>query len=199
MIKRYGPQEINRHFVAFNTICDATQERQDAMYKMFGAEYQAPQSALYAELEGEQVGVELGSARVRRGLSSRRKEDELRGTAAAPGGAPGRPVDVCLVVGGFNSSNTTHLLEIAEEEGVPGYHIDCAQRIGRGNAQNSIEHKPLVTPPSAAMLDEGLEVREGFLPEGPIVVGITSGASTPDNVVGEVLERILLAKGAKQS
>merc|ERR1719296_384834 len=52
MIKRYGPQHINDHFVSFNTICDATQHRQDAMYKMFDAEYEAPRSQLYAELEG---------------------------------------------------------------------------------------------------------------------------------------------------
>ena len=37
----------------------ALQERQDAMYKMFGAEYEAPESKLYAELEGEQVGIDL--------------------------------------------------------------------------------------------------------------------------------------------
>ncbi|CAJ1364880.1 unnamed protein product [Effrenium voratum] len=55
LIKKFGPQEINEHFMSFNTICDATQERQDAMYKMFGAEYEAPESSLYAELEGEQA------------------------------------------------------------------------------------------------------------------------------------------------
>ncbi|CAK9033536.1 unnamed protein product [Durusdinium trenchii] len=41
LIKKFGPQNINEHFLSFNTICDATQERQDAMYKMFGTEYEA--------------------------------------------------------------------------------------------------------------------------------------------------------------
>lgn len=196
MIKKFGPQNINDHFVSFNTICDATQERQDAMYNMFGSAYEPPQSKLYAELEGEQVGVELRSTKGQEKLSSKQMEDEIRGgSSESTSGAP--KVDVCLVVGGFNSSNTTHLLEISEEEGVPGYHIDCADRIGiaYGEATNKIQHKPLSTSPMQAMMDEGLEVKEGFLPDGPVVIGITSGASTPDNVVGECLHRILQIKG----
>jgi 4-hydroxy-3-methylbut-2-en-1-yl diphosphate reductase len=88
-----------------------------------------------------------------------------------------------LVVGGYNSSNTTHLQEIAVEHQIPSYHIDRADRIHSGNR---IEHKPL---------GEDLEITENWLPEGEIVVGITSGASTPDMVVQEAIERIFAAKG----
>lgn len=196
MIKKYGPQEVDQHFVSFNTICDATQERQDAMYKMLGAEYEAPSSKLYADLEGEQVGVELKSTKQQEKLSSKQMEDELRGAAIAAEDKP-KKIDMCLVIGGFNSSNTTHLIEIVEEEGVPGYHIDCALRIGEPNGEisNKIQYKPLSTPPQQAMLDEGLEVKEGFLPDGPVVIGLTSGASTPDSVMGECIDRLLKLRG----
>lgn len=131
MMKKYGPAELNDHFQSFNTICDATQERQDAM---------------------------LGLV-----------EEKL---------------DLMVVIGGFNSSNTTQLQQIAVERGFPSYHIDCAQRIGAGN---KVEHKPL---------GRDLEVAENWLPPGSIVVGITSGASTPDIVVEEVIEKILALKAA---
>jgi len=195
MIKKFGPQSINDHYVSFNTICDATQERQDAMYKMFGAKYEPPSSALYTGLEGEQVGVELMSTRSQEKLSSKEMEDATRGASAEVAEAPKR-IDLCLVIGGFNSSNTTHLLEIAEDEGIPGYHIDCAERIsGEGGADNRIQFKPLITPPAQAMMDEGLGTKEGFLPDGPVIIGITSGASTPDSVVGETMMKILELRG----
>lgn len=196
LIKKFGPQNINEHFMSFNTICDATQERQDAMYKMFGAEYEAPKSDLYADLEGEQVGISLKTTKEQEKLESRKMEAETRGGGEAVAEYP-QKVDMCIVIGGFNSSNTTHLLEIAEDEGVPGYHIDCADRIGTpgGEVTNKIQHKPLITPPAVAMMDEGLEVTENFLPEGPLTIGITSGASTPDNMVGDTLKRILALRG----
>ncbi len=131
MMKKYGPDKLNEHFLAFNTICDATQERQDAMFKIV--------------------------------------EDKL---------------DLMIVIGGFNSSNTTHLQEIAVERNIPSYHIDCAERI---LSEKSIEHKPL---------NRDLEVAENWLPAGGIFVGITSGASTPDKVVEEVIEKIFAMKTA---
>jgi 4-hydroxy-3-methylbut-2-en-1-yl diphosphate reductase len=130
MMRKYGPDQLNAHFWSFNTICDATQERQDAMFELV--------------------------------------EDKL---------------DLMVVVGGYNSSNTTHLQEIAVERQIPSYHIDRADRIQAGNR---IEHKPL---------GQDLAIQEDWLPEGPIVVGITSGASTPDMVVQEAIERIFAAKG----
>lgn len=129
MMRKYGPDKLNQHFLSFNTICDATQERQDAMFQLV---------------------------------------DE--------------PLDLMVVVGGYNSSNTTHLQEIAIERGIPSYHIDSADRIGPGNR---IEHKPL---------HRNLEVTEAWLPEGAIIVGITSGASTPDKIVADVVEKIFELK-----
>jgi 4-hydroxy-3-methylbut-2-enyl diphosphate reductase len=129
MMKKYGPAELNQHFLSFNTICDATQERQDAMF-----------------------------------------------------GLVEQNLDLMVVIGGYNSSNTTHLQEIAVEKGIPSYHIDSGDRIGPGNR---VEHKPL---------HRDLEVQENWLPPGEIVVGITSGASTPDKVVANVIEKIFALK-----
>jgi 4-hydroxy-3-methylbut-2-enyl diphosphate reductase len=126
MLQRFGPIELNEHFLAFNTICDATQERQDAIFALV---------------------------------------DE--------------PLDLMVVIGGYNSSNTTHLQEIAVSRGIRSFHIDTPERIGPGNR---IEHMPL---------GGELEIELPFLPAGPIRVGITSGASTPDRVVDDVIERLI--------
>ncbi|NES71772.1 MAG: 4-hydroxy-3-methylbut-2-enyl diphosphate reductase, partial [Okeania sp. SIO2D1] len=131
MLKKYGPTKFGEHFLSFNTICDATQERQDAMFELV--------------------------------------KDKL---------------DLMLVIGGYNSSNTTHLQEIAVEENIPSYHIDSASRIGPGN---QVEHKPL---------GKDLEVKDSWLPQGQVVIGVTSGASTPDKVVADAIERIFALKTA---
>ena len=128
MLSKYGPTQLNDHFLAFNTICDATQERQDAMFSLV---------------------------------------DES--------------LDLMVVIGGFNSSNTTHLQEIAVSRGIRSFHIDTPERLDA--TSNSIEHKPL---------SEALCREDNFLPAGPVTVGITSGASTPDRAVEEVIEKLML-------
>ncbi|KGG11386.1 4-hydroxy-3-methylbut-2-enyl diphosphate reductase [Prochlorococcus sp. SS52] len=127
MLRKYGPAELNEHFLAFNTICDATEERQDAMFSLV---------------------------------------DE--------------PLDLLVVIGGFNSSNTTHLQEIALAKGIRSFHIDTPERIGE--IENTITHKPL---------GDDLRVESNFLPEGKINVGITSGASTPDRIVEHVIQKLI--------
>ena len=127
MLKKHGPKAINEHFLAFNTICDATEERQGAMFSLV---------------------------------------DE--------------PLDMLVVIGGFNSSNTTHLQEIAITRGLRSFHIDTPERIGE--VDNTITHMPL---------GEGLIKEENFLPEGEVCVGITSGASTPDRVVEDVIQKLM--------
>lgn len=132
LLQKYGPTELNDHFMSFNTICDATQERQDAMFDLVKAD-----------------------------------------------------LSLMVVIGGFNSSNTTHLQEIAVEHHIPSVHIDSGDRIGPGNR---VTHKPL---------GKDLETLEPWLPTGPITVGVTSGASTPDKVVETVMEKILAIKAAE--
>jgi 4-hydroxy-3-methylbut-2-enyl diphosphate reductase len=127
---RHGEAALASRFRAFDTICSATQDRQDAVLKML-----------------------------------------------AEGG-----LDLMVVVGGYNSSNTMALARISAER-VPTYHIsgpDCLE-------SEAIRHKPVG---SAA------EARDAaWLPAGPLTVGLTAGASTPNNVVGQVVARILALRG----
>ncbi len=127
MLKKNGPKELNDHFLAFNTICDATEERQGAMFSLV---------------------------------------DE--------------PLDMLVVIGGFNSSNTTHLQEIAISRGLRSFHIDAPERISE--VDNTITHMPL---------GKSLIMEENFLPSGTVSVGITSGASTPDRVVEHVIQKLM--------
>jgi 4-hydroxy-3-methylbut-2-enyl diphosphate reductase len=125
MLRKFGPDVIDEHFLSpGDTICDATQERQDAMLTLVQ-----------------------------------------------------EPLDVMLVIGGFNSSNTGHLQEIAETKGLLSYHIDGPDCLGPGN---KIRH----------MHADKLVETDSWLPQRPIKIGITAGASTPDQVIAQVLEKI---------
>jgi len=88
--------------------------------------------------------------------------------------------DLAIVVGGYNSSNTSHIVELCEEK-LPTYFISSAEKIF---SQSLISHfdfhnqKELIT--------------ENFLPEKkPVKIILTSGASCPDSIVDEVLQKIL--------
>lgn len=123
---RDGFVDEEKNFRAFDTICSATQDRQDAI-------------------------ISLG----------RRVE-----------------LDRVLVVGGFNSSNTGHLCKIAARY-APAYHISGPEQL---LSREQIAHqRPGETE---------LTVAEGWLADAPKSFGITSGASTPDSIVGHVLTRL---------
>ncbi len=92
-------------------------------------------------------------------------------------------VDVVIVIGGFNSSNTTHLCEIASQY-APAYHIDEANGI---LSAAEIRHKPV--------RETAPVVSQGWLPDGPVTIGITAGASTPNRVIGDAIERIVQIRG----
>ena len=132
MRERWGEAELATRFRAFDTICSATQDRQDAVLKMLAA-----------------------------------------------GG-----LGLMVVIGGYNSSNTQALTRICAER-LPTYHISSADRIDG----ESIRHRPV------GAHDE--TTTAAWLPGGPITIGLTAGASTPNNVVGEVVERILGLRGLR--
>ena len=134
MRERWGESELDARFRAFDTICSATQDRQDAVLKMLG--------------EG--------------GL------------------------DLMVVIGGYNSSNTQALTRICAER-LPTFHISSADRIER----ETIRHRPVGGSGHAETSTAP------WLPEGPLTIGLTAGASTPNNVVGEVVERILALRGLR--
>jgi 4-hydroxy-3-methylbut-2-enyl diphosphate reductase len=127
MLNRYGAAALAAHFQAFDTICSATQDRQDAVVALLAAQ----------------------------------------------------PLDVMIVIGGYNSSNTCNLARICAASR-PTFHIsdpDCLL------SPAEIRHRPI---------GGGAETTSrGWLPgEGPIVLGLTSGASTPDNLVGAAVARL---------
>ncbi len=122
-ITRYGEDGARERFRAFDTICSATQDRQDAVVAM---------------LANEQL-------------------------------------DAMLVIGGYNSSNTCNLARICADA-VPTYHI--ADPSGLLSA-SAIRHRDVRTKQEIVTRD--------WLPDGPLVIGLTSGASTPDNLVEAVV------------
>jgi len=91
--------------------------------------------------------------------------------------------DLVVVTGGYNSSNTGHLAEIASGA-CPTYHVDRADCLV---SADEIRHRPVGAKEEI--------VTRGWLPEGPLTVGVTAGASTPNTEVGGVLERILEFRG----
>lgn len=202
MIKKYGPENLSAHFITTNTICDATQDRQTAMYKLIGKEQKELVSEMHDELEDEQRSLEIQLSSVTKlkdGTSSKAMEDKMKGEGEALPGIYEEGVDLVIILGGFNSSNTLHLLEIAEENNVVGYHIDQPSRIGSTDGaldiiENVIVHKPLITPVNVATAGEGLETTSDFLKPGPVRIGLTSGASTPDHVLQAVIEKLVAIK-----
>ncbi len=129
MLDRHGEEALDEHFRALDTICSATQERQDAVVELL--------------------------------------ED---------------PPDLMIVLGGYNSSNTNNLARICANI-VPTFHIDDSSCI-EGPA--ILRHKP----PG----QEEEILTEGWLPEGAVEIGLTAGASTPNNKTGETIERILACR-----
>jgi len=123
---RHGEDELPARFRAFDTICSATQDRQDAVIAL---------------LDTHQV-------------------------------------DLMVVIGGLNSSNTFNLARICARR-VPTYHI--ADPAGLLSAE-AIRHKPIGSPHQTTSA--------GWLPAGPVTIGLTSGASTPDNLMGAAIERL---------
>ena len=133
LAKRYGRENIAEHFRSFDTICSATQERQDAVLAMM--------------------------------------QD---------------PPDIMIVIGGYNSSNTNHLAHLCREY-TTTYHIADASCIDIENG--TIRHKPELDPEAPEV------VTEDWLPERPLTVGMTAGASTPNSKIGEAMERLLALRG----
>lgn len=131
MAKRYGDGHLAQHFRTFDTICSATQDRQDAVLKLIA-----------------------------------------------------EPLDLMVVIGGYNSSNTTHLAAICQEK-VLTYHIEDAACIDP--AGDAIRFRPVGAHAERRAT--------AWLPPGPLTVGVTAGASTPNNKIGETIERIAAARG----
>jgi 4-hydroxy-3-methylbut-2-enyl diphosphate reductase len=92
-----------------------------------------------------------------------------------------------LVLGGYNSSNTNNLARICEQA-VPTYHIDDSSCV---EGPDLIRHKPVSSDHEV--------VTAGWLPDGPVVIGLTAGASTPNNKVGQTIERLFACRGLEAS
>ena len=132
MADRYGEQAIEQHYRAFDTICSATQDRQDAI------------QALLNDAD----------------------------------------LNLAIVIGGYNSSNTRNLAKICARK-VPTYHIAAPSCL---TSPAELRHLPTTTTAGAS----AEQVQEHWLPTtGKLSIGVSAGASTPDNIVGEVISRLI--------
>jgi len=93
---------------------------------------------------------------------------------------------VMLVIGGYNSSNTNHLAHLCRQH-TTTFHVEDATCIDV--EAGTIRHKPELDPNGEQI------VETEWLPEGPFDLGITAGASTPNNKIGEALLRVLEIRG----
>jgi 4-hydroxy-3-methylbut-2-en-1-yl diphosphate reductase len=134
IVDRDGPELAAKNFRFFDTICGATQERQDALRELLNVK-----------------------------------------------------MDLLLVVGGYNSSNTSHLAEMGEEK-LPTYFVLNASRLLSGK---EILHYNLH--------EKKEEVAKDWLPAGPVNVGITAGASCPNNLIEETLLRLFELRGISRT
>jgi 4-hydroxy-3-methylbut-2-enyl diphosphate reductase len=130
MARKYGEEQIHQHFRFFDTICGATQDRQDALGKLLQTQ-----------------------------------------------------LDLLLVVGGYNSSNTSHLAEMGEAK-LPTYFIKNAAKM----------ESDLLIRHYNQHIHQEVETRN-WLPGGRIMVGITAGASCPNNLIEETIRRLFELRG----
>ena len=131
MTTKYGENAIDDHFRYFDTICGATQDRQDALRDLLN-----------------------------------------------------RPMDLLLVVGGYNSSNTSHLAEMGEAK-LPTFFIKDADEM---KSADELHH----------FLQDKHEmaVAKNWLPvDGELIIGVTAGASCPNNLIEEVILRAYELRG----
>ncbi len=96
------------------------------------------------------------------------------------------PPDIMIVIGGYNSSNTNHLAHMCQEY-TRTFHIEDAVCLDLDTG--TIRHKPDLSPSTPEIVDTD------WMPDGPFTVGITAGASTPNNKIGETLVRLLKLRG----
>ncbi len=130
MTQKYGNENLDKHFRFFDTICGATQDRQDALDKLLA-----------------------------------------------------QPLALLLVIGGYNSSNTSHLAEMGEAK-LPTFFIKNA---GKMISDQRICHYNLHK-------HEEVET-QNWLPKGDITVGITAGASCPNNLIEDTIRRLFDLRG----
>jgi 4-hydroxy-3-methylbut-2-enyl diphosphate reductase len=97
------------------------------------------------------------------------------------------PLDAMVVIGGFNSSNTISLAALCAEQ-VPTYHIETSSAIDP--EAKSLHYR-------LAQIKHEEADATNWLPEGPVRVGITAGASTPNNKIGDVVARVLATRGLR--
>ncbi|HET6408931.1 MAG TPA: 4-hydroxy-3-methylbut-2-enyl diphosphate reductase [Chthoniobacteraceae bacterium] len=108
--------------------------------------------------------------------ATQERQDALRDMLAST-------MDLLLVIGGYNSSNTSHLAEMGEVK-LPTYFIRNASKI---ESRDRIVHFDLHS--------KAERVTENWLPKKPITIGITAGASCPNNVIEETIVRVFELHG----